>query len=74
MWISSGAGCSCRATGIGAMEFQAVCKERCKHLKFPESTGSKWLTNYHMLDDTDARRLLALMKIRLKAAKHEKAA
>ena len=64
----------CRATGIGAMEFQAVCKERCKHLKFPESTGSKWLTNYHMLDDTDARRLLALMKIRLKAAKHEKAA
>ncbi|MBO6856848.1 MULTISPECIES: DUF2336 domain-containing protein [Roseibium] len=71
---STGIATVCRATGIGAMEFQAVCKERCKHLKFPESTGSKWLTNYHMLDDTDARRLLALMKIRLKAAKHEKAA
>ncbi|MEC9469730.1 MAG: DUF2336 domain-containing protein [Pseudomonadota bacterium] len=71
---STGIATVSRATGIGAMEFQAVCKERCKHLKFPESTGSKWLTNYHMLDDTDARRLLALMKIRLKAAKHEKAA
>ena len=71
---STGIATVCRATGIGAKEFQAVCKERCKHLKFPESTGSKWLTNYHMLDDTDARRLLALMKIRLKAAKHEKAA
>ncbi|NKI61876.1 DUF2336 domain-containing protein [Labrenzia sp. PO1] len=71
---STGIATVCRATGIGAMEFQAVCKERCKHLKFPESTGSKWLTNYHMLDDTDARRLLALMKIRLKAAKHEQAA
>ncbi|MEP3049646.1 MAG: DUF2336 domain-containing protein [Roseibium sp.] len=64
----------CRANGIGAPEFQSICKERCKHLKFPESTGSKWLTNYHMLDDTDARRLLALMKVKLKAAKQEEAA
>jgi hypothetical protein len=71
---STGIATVCRATGIGAMEFQAVCKERCKHLKFPESTGSKWLTNYHMLDDTDARRLLALMKMKLEAAKHEQAA
>ncbi|MEE4015750.1 DUF2336 domain-containing protein [Roseibium sp. FZY0029] len=71
---STGIATVCRATGIGAMEFQAVCKERCKHLKFPESTGSKWLTNYHMLDDTDARRLLTLMKIKLKAIKHEQAA
>lgn len=71
---STGIATVCRACGIGAAEFQAVCKERCKHLKFPESTGSKWLTNYHMLDDTDARRLLALMKIKLKAAKHEQAA
>ncbi|WP_305986407.1 DUF2336 domain-containing protein [Roseibium sp. MMSF_3544] len=62
---ATGIAAVCRATGIGAMEFQAICKERCKHLKFPESTGSKWLTNYHMLDDTDARRLLALMKIKL---------
>ncbi|TYC67177.1 DUF2336 domain-containing protein [Stappia sp. BW2] len=71
---STGIATVCRAAGIGAMEFQAVCKERCKHLKFPESTGSKWLTNYHMLDDTDARRLLSLMKIKLKAIKHEQAA
>ena len=53
---STGIATVCRATGIGAKEFQAICKERCKHLKFPESTGSKWLTNYHMLDETDARR------------------
>ncbi|MEM9631392.1 MAG: DUF2336 domain-containing protein [Pseudomonadota bacterium] len=64
----------CRATGIEAVEFQAICKERCKHLKFPESTGSKWLTNYHMLDATDARRLLALMKAKLHSAKQEQAA
>ncbi|WP_422375554.1 DUF2336 domain-containing protein [Roseibium sp.] len=71
---STGIATVCRASGIGAMEFQAICKERCKHLKFPESTGSKWLTNYHMLDDTDARRLLTLMKMKLKAAKQEEAA
>ncbi|WP_428647306.1 DUF2336 domain-containing protein [Roseibium sp.] len=71
---STGIASVCRATGIGAMEFQAICKERCKHLKFPESTGSKWLTNYHMLDETDARRLLALMQMKLKAIKHDQAA
>ncbi|WP_299811988.1 DUF2336 domain-containing protein [uncultured Roseibium sp.] len=71
---STGIATVCRSTGIGAKEFQAICKERCKHLKFPESTGSKWLTNYHMLDETDARRLLALMKIRLKTVRQEVAA
>ncbi|MBO6892354.1 MAG: DUF2336 domain-containing protein [Roseibium sp.] len=71
---STGIATVCRATGIGAKEFQAICKERCKHLKFPESTGSKWLTNYHMLDETDARRLLSLMKIKLKTSAEEKAA
>jgi len=71
---STGIATICRATGIGAKEFQAICKERCKHLKFPESTGSKWLTNYHMLDETDAKRLLALMKIKLKAAARAEAA
>lgn len=64
----------CRATGIGAKEFQAICKERCKHLKFPESTGSKWLTNYHMLDETDAKRLLALMKMKLEMSQKAQAA
>ncbi|WP_299472077.1 DUF2336 domain-containing protein [uncultured Roseibium sp.] len=64
----------CRASGIGAREFQAICKERCKHLKFPESTGSKWLTNYHMLDDTDARRLIAVMKVKLESRPAPKAA
>lgn len=64
----------CRSTGIGAAEFQSICKERCKHLKFPESTGSKWLTNYHMLDETDARRLLSLMKVKLKSADQDQAA
>ncbi|MET1414633.1 DUF2336 domain-containing protein [Roseibium sp. HPY-6] len=64
----------CRASGIGAREFQAICKERCKHLKFPESTGSKWLTNYHMLDDTDARRLIAVMKVKLSGQATERAA
>ena len=64
----------CRASGIGAREFQASCKERCKHLKFPESTGSKWLTNYHMLDETDARRLLAVMKVKLESQATHKAA
>lgn len=64
----------CRACGIGAMEFQSICKARCKHLKFPESTGSKWLTNYHMLDDTDARRLLALMKMKLESSQANQAA
>jgi hypothetical protein len=71
---STGIATVCRATGIGAAEFQAICKERCKHLKFPESTGSKWLTNYHMLSDGDARRLLTLMKMRLEAVKHDQAA
>ncbi len=71
---STGIATICRATGIGAKEFQAICKERCKHLKFPESTGSKWLTNYHMLDETDAKRLLALMKIKLKTANRAEAA
>jgi len=71
---STGIATICRATGLGAKEFQAICKERCKHLKFPESTGSKWLTNYHMLDDTDARRLLNLMKIKLKATERAEAA
>ncbi|QDG78393.1 DUF2336 domain-containing protein [Labrenzia sp. PHM005] len=71
---STGIATICRATGIGAMEFQAICKERCKHLKFPETTGSKWLTNYHMLDETDAKRLLALMKIKLKATARAEAA
>lgn len=64
----------CRACGIGAREFQAICKERCKHLKFPESTGSKWLTNYHMLDETDARRLLAVMKAKLESQATHQAA
>jgi hypothetical protein len=71
---STGIATICRATGLGAKEFQAICKERCKHLKFPESTGNKWLTNYHMLDETDARRLLTLMKIKLKTATHAVAA
>jgi hypothetical protein len=71
---STGIATICRAAGIGAMEFQAICKERCKHLKFPETTGSKWLTNYHMLDETDAKRLLALMKVKLKATAPAKAA
>ncbi|POF32347.1 DUF2336 domain-containing protein [Roseibium marinum] len=71
---STGIATVCRATGIGAKEFQAICKERCKHLKFPESTGSKWLTNYHMLDEIDARRLLALMKIKLKTVRQKEAA
>lgn len=71
---STGIATVCRATGVGAREFQAICKERCKHLKFPESTGSKWLTNYHMLTDDDARRLLALMKMKLKASGRRNAA
>ncbi|GAA0784015.1 DUF2336 domain-containing protein [Roseibium denhamense] len=71
---STGIATVCRATGIGAKEYQAICKERCKHLKFPESTGSKWLTNYHMLDETDARRLLALMKVKLRVGNQEQAA
>lgn len=71
---STGIATLCRASGIGAMEYQAICKERCKHLKFPESTGSKWLTNYHMLDETDARRLLAIMKIKLNGLSQVQAA
>ncbi len=71
---ATGIAAVCRATGVGAAEFQTICKERCKHLKFPPSTGSKWLTNYHMLDDKDAQRLLALMKVRLKAVRKSAAA
>ncbi|MTI43723.1 DUF2336 domain-containing protein [Roseibium hamelinense] len=57
----------CRAVGLGAMEYSSVSKARAKHLKFPESTANKWLTNYHALDANDAERLLALMRIKLRA-------
>ncbi|MBO6757681.1 MAG: DUF2336 domain-containing protein [Roseibium sp.] len=64
----------CRATGIDAAEYAAICKARCQHLRFPESTGNKWLTNYHMLDETDARRLMTLMKMQLRAQRTTEAA
>ncbi|GGB63176.1 hypothetical protein GCM10011316_38810 [Roseibium aquae] len=66
---ATGVASICRSVGINDTEYAAVCKARCKHLRFPESTGTKWVTNYHMLDQTDARRLVSLMKIKLNARK-----
>ncbi|WP_417667301.1 DUF2336 domain-containing protein [Roseibium sp.] len=55
----------CRAIGIGDGEYSSVCKARCAHLKFPTSTGNKWLTNYHVLDPNDAKRMLSLFKAKM---------
>lgn len=65
---STGIATLCRAVGIPDGEYALICKARCNHLKFPESTGSKWVTNYHVLDPEDARRLLGLLKMKVKAA------
>jgi len=68
---ATGVASLCRSVGVSDTDYAAVCKARCKHLKFPESTGTKWVTNYHMLDQTDARRLVSLMKIKLQTHKPE---
>jgi len=62
---STGIATLCRAVGIPDGEYALICKARCNHLKFPESTGSKWVTNYHVLDPKDAKRLLGLLKFKL---------
>ena len=62
---ATGIASACRAVGLVANDYQAVCRARCHHLKFPESTGNKWLTNYHMLSETDARGLIGMMKLKL---------
>ncbi|WP_417680176.1 DUF2336 domain-containing protein [Roseibium sp.] len=62
---STGIATLCRAVGIPDGEYALICKARCNHLKFPESTGSKWVTNYHVLDPAEAKRLLGLLKIKL---------
>jgi hypothetical protein len=64
----------CRAVGIGDGEYSTVCKSRCAHLKFPASTGNKWLTNYHLLDPKDATRMLELFKAKVTAQQMEAAA
>ncbi|WP_417684605.1 DUF2336 domain-containing protein [Roseibium sp.] len=57
----------CRSIGIADGEYSSVCKARCMHLKFPTSTGNKWVTNYHLLDPKDAQRMLALFKAKMSA-------
>lgn len=71
---ATGLACVCRTAGVGAAEYGFICKVRSQHLKLPESTGKKWLTNYHMLDETDGRRLTTLMKMQLQVARRENAA
>lgn len=66
---STGIATLCRAVGIPDGEYALICKARCNHLKFPESTGSKWVTNYHVLDPAEAKRLLGLLKIKLQNPK-----
>ncbi|NVK33666.1 MAG: DUF2336 domain-containing protein [Rhodobacteraceae bacterium] len=63
---STGIAIVCRAIGIPDMDYSSICKARCHHLKFPVSTGNKWLTNYHVLDPLDAKRFLGLMKLKLR--------
>ncbi|MBD1545241.1 DUF2336 domain-containing protein [Roseibium aggregatum] len=70
---STGIATLCRAIGIPDGEYALICKARCNHLKFPESTGSKWVTNYHVLDPTDAKRLLGLLKFKLQNRQAEAA-
>jgi len=70
---SSGIATLCRASGIDDTAYSGICTCRCHHLKFPTSTGNKWLTNYHVLDPTDAKRLLELMKYKLTSVNGEAA-
>lgn len=63
---STGIAILCRAIGIPDMDYSSICKARCAHLKFPTSTGNKWLTNYHVLDPLDAKRFMGLMKLKLR--------
>ncbi len=62
---ASGIATLCRAVGVDDTTYSGICTARCHHLKFPPSTGNKWLTNYHVLDPLDAKRLLELMKVKL---------
>lgn len=55
----------CRAVGIDDTTYSGICTGRCNHLKFPSSTGNKWLTNYHVLDPEDAKRIFELVKFKL---------
>lgn len=68
---STGTAVLCRALGLQDGEYAAICKARAAHLKFPESTANKWLTNYHVLDTKDAHRMLALFKAKTETAKLE---
>lgn len=63
---ATGTSVLCRAAGIPDSEYAAICKARCAHLKFPASTGNKWLTNYHVLSPEDAKRMTSLLKAKLR--------
>ncbi len=61
----------CRSSGVADGEYALICKARCAHLKFPASTGNKWVTNYHVLDPKDAQRMLALFKAKMAVREQE---
>ncbi|MEJ8473980.1 DUF2336 domain-containing protein [Roseibium algae] len=65
---STGISVLCRAMGVHDGEYSAICKARCAHLKFPSTTGNKWVTNYHVLDPADAKRMMDVLRAKLKAA------
>lgn len=63
----------CRALGIGETEFSGLCKARCTHLKLRASVADNWLSQYSVLDERDARRVLTFLKLKLRTLDSEAA-
>jgi len=63
----------CKAVGVDDTGYAALCRARCTYMKLPEAAGEKWLSEFRVLKDADARRALGFIKLRLKTMESEAA-
>ncbi|WP_172972172.1 DUF2336 domain-containing protein [Roseibium aquae] len=62
-----------KACGLGDLGYSALCRARCRQMKLPESAGEKWLADFRVLKEADARRALAIIKLQLKSMESQAA-
>jgi len=63
----------CKAVGVDDVGYAALSRARCTYMRLPETAGEKWLSEFRVLKDADARRALGFIKLRLKTAESEAA-
>lgn len=56
----------CRSLAVSPMEYSALSRLRCSHIRLPASTKCLWTANYNVLEVVDARRFLSLLSYKIK--------